>query len=183
MSDAQALDAVVAALTSRRPLPALFPTPPWTPWDADLRRRLVDGDLAALPPSVRAGLHLWNDALGEAHTLVQGMADADGAYWHGIMHRREGDLENADYWFRRVGTHPIFPAVRTAALNIAREAAAGGNAWAGGLAETLAAGPWDPHRFIALCGQARSGGPHPVLEGIQAAECACLLRHCRAALP
>ena len=99
------LAGVVARLRARSPLPALFPPKPWTPWNADIHRELT----ADPPPawtvgaSLRAGLLLWNDALDASHTLSQGIDNPTGAYWHGIMHRREGDLDNAGYWFRRVG--------------------------------------------------------------------------------
>lgn len=171
-----AVDAVIASLRARQPRPALVVPKPWVPWDADIQRRLVAGDLAAAPVKLRTGLMLWNDALGESHVLSQGIADADGAYWHGIMHRREGDLDNAAHWFRRVGAHPAFSAVQAAAVAIAREAGLGGNTWAADLATDLVARPWDPHRFIALCAAAReTPGPHPVLERIQVAEIECLL--------
>jgi len=171
---------VITRLRSRAPLPLLFPARPWAAWDAGMHRRLTSGDLTAAPAKVRAGLLLWNDALEDSHAVAQGIEDADGAYWHGIMHRREGDLDNAGYWFRRVGSHPAFPAVQAQAVEIARAAGLGGNAWAAELARSLEPGPWDPHRFIALCGGTRnSAGPHPVLERIQVAEFECLLQHCR----
>jgi hypothetical protein len=48
------------------------------------------------------------------------------------MHRQEPDPANAAYWFRSVGRHAIFPALRD-------EAAAAG----------FDSGPkWDPFRFI-----------------------------------
>lgn len=171
---------VILRLRERSPLPALFPPLPWKPWDGDIHRRLTVGDLATEAAPLRAGLLLWNDALAESHAISQGLPDADGAYWHGIMHRREGDLENAAYWFRRVGPHPVFSAVQAVAIQIAHAAGSAGNAWAQGVARDLeAAGHWSPFRFIDLCGEVRdTPGQHPVLERIQVAEFEFLLRHC-----
>ena len=170
------LSAVVARLRGRLPLPALFPAQPWRPWDAALNPR-IEG--LAMPAAVRAGLLLWNDALAESHAVSQGIDGPTGAYWHGIMHRREGDLDNAGHWFRRTGAHPVFPAVQAAALGITAEAAAAGNRWAADRgADLTAAGRWDPFRFAEWCGATRgSAGPHPVLERIQIAEIEALLRY------
>jgi hypothetical protein len=55
----------------------------------------------------QAGLWLLAGDLNHSHTLSQELPTAEGSYWHGIMHRREGDFENAKYWFRRVGQHPV----------------------------------------------------------------------------
>lgn len=49
---------------------------------------------------------LWWDAKGnwdKAHECAQEQDDKDGARVHAYLHRREGDLSNADYWYRRAG--------------------------------------------------------------------------------
>jgi len=39
-----------------------------------------------------------------AHKAVQGLDNDRRACWiHGILHRIEGDLENARYWYRKAG--------------------------------------------------------------------------------
>jgi hypothetical protein len=56
-----------------------------------------------LAPPLRA---LWWDARGDwnaAHEAAQEGEDADSAWVHALLHRREGDLANADYWYRRAG--------------------------------------------------------------------------------
>ncbi len=59
-------------------------------------------------PELAAGLWLYADDLERSHTLSQSIEDATGSYWHGIMHRREGDFSNAHYWMRRAARHPLF---------------------------------------------------------------------------
>jgi len=49
---------------------------------------------------------LWWAAKGDwhkAHALAQADAGADGAWVHAYLHRVEGDLANAAYWYRRAG--------------------------------------------------------------------------------
>ncbi len=56
---------------------------------------------AGLSPALQA---LWQDAKGEwdaAHALAQSQEDATGAWVHAYLHRVEGDLTNAGYWYRR----------------------------------------------------------------------------------
>ncbi len=54
-----------------------------------------------------AGLWLLAGDLDRSHTLSQSIESSDGSYWHGIMHRREGDYFNAKYWMRRCNGHPV----------------------------------------------------------------------------
>jgi len=57
-------------------------------------------------PALLAGLWLYVDELDRSHAISQSLSDATGSFWHGIMHRREGDFGNSHYWFRRTGAHP-----------------------------------------------------------------------------
>lgn len=59
-------------------------------------------------PPLIAGLWLYVDELDKSHRVSQSMHDATGAYWHGIMHRREGDFSNSHHWFRQASPHPAF---------------------------------------------------------------------------
>ncbi len=54
-----------------------------------------------------AGIWLLAGDLNRSHEVSQNLDTAEGSYWHGIMHRREGDFWNAKYWFRKVGPHPV----------------------------------------------------------------------------
>lgn len=54
-----------------------------------------------------SGLWLLAGDLDRSHSISQGIDSSDGSFWHGIMHRREGDFGNSKYWFRRVGSHPV----------------------------------------------------------------------------
>ncbi len=49
---------------------------------------------------------LWHDAKGDwdaAHRVAQEVEDESGAWVHGYLHRKEGDVSNAAYWYRRAG--------------------------------------------------------------------------------
>lgn len=51
-------------------------------------------------------LALWYDARNDwesAHGLVNDLEDKDAAWVHAYLHRKEGDLGNAAYWYRRAG--------------------------------------------------------------------------------
>lgn len=54
-----------------------------------------------------SGLWLLAGELDRSHTISQDQSSAEGSFWHGIMHRREGDFGNSKYWFRRVGRHNV----------------------------------------------------------------------------
>ncbi len=65
------------------------------------------GDTASANACISA-LWLHHDFLDRSHQISQNIATSSGSFWHGIMHRREGDYWNSKYWFRQVGNHPIF---------------------------------------------------------------------------
>ncbi|HXS75285.1 MAG TPA: hypothetical protein VN753_03840 [Terracidiphilus sp.] len=49
---------------------------------------------------------LWWDAKGDwkqAHGLVDELESKDGMAVHAYLHRKEGALSNADYWYARAG--------------------------------------------------------------------------------
>ena len=49
---------------------------------------------------------LWWDAKGEwtqAHGLVDELESKDGMAVHAYLHRKEGALSNAEYWYARAG--------------------------------------------------------------------------------
>ncbi len=51
-------------------------------------------------------LALWRDSTGswdEAHKIVQKTSGFDGDWIHAYLHRKEGDLSNASYWYSRIG--------------------------------------------------------------------------------
>lgn len=51
-------------------------------------------------------LALWHSGRGEwdrAHEIAQEIHSADGSWVHAHLHRQEGDLGNAAYWYRRAG--------------------------------------------------------------------------------
>ena len=49
---------------------------------------------------------LWYDGKGDwnkAHDLVNDLTSQDAARVHAYLHRKEGDIGNADYWYLRSG--------------------------------------------------------------------------------
>ncbi len=56
-----------------------------------------------LDPALKA---LWWDAKGDwhkAHECAQAKDDKQGQWVHAYLHRKEGDLSNAGYWYKRAG--------------------------------------------------------------------------------
>ena len=137
---------LAALLLARDPLPPLVPP--------GVYDEALTEEIAATtgPATVKAGLYLLNDDLPRAHALAQSVeGDPLGDYWHALIHRREGDYDNARYWFGRVGPLPI-------------------------LAQIYGPDPNAPKAFVERCRAAR-GGTDVGLEQFQRDEMAHLLEY------
>ena len=115
---------------------------------------------------VRGALFCAADALDAAHKIFQDDPSDIGSYWHGIMHRREGDFDNARYWFRRAGRLPVFAKMHEAAAQVSA---------------TMARQPtWDAYLLTGMCEQAKFGDREAVPEcvSLQRVEFDELLAYC-----
>ncbi len=70
----------------------------------DFKQSVIDGRLPAeLPLYLQA---LWHDGTGNwktAHDLIDQLTDQRSAHIHAYLHHKEGDIWNADYWYKRAG--------------------------------------------------------------------------------
>lgn len=62
----------------------------------------------------RALAHLHRREWQKAHELVMDLEDKIAYHMHGLVHRLEGDMENARYWYGRAGV-PLSRSLRLAA--------------------------------------------------------------------
>ena len=52
---------------------------------------------------------MWHARKGDwetAHNIAQSIGTELGSWIHAYLHRVEGDLSNADYWYKRTGKPP-----------------------------------------------------------------------------
>ena len=70
---------------------------------------LLRNSLTKNDPPQNLSIHLkalWYDAKNDwhkAHYLIQDLHDNNAAWIHAYLHRKEGDIGNADYWYSRAG--------------------------------------------------------------------------------
>ena len=183
-----AIAEAIEKLEAGNPLPTLVPQKAWSSELTDALEsaslnELFDGESLknmTFGEAIKSGLLLWNDALDESHNISQELGNQTGSYWHGIMHRREPDYSNSKYWFGRVGTHPIFPALRERALELFEETQNPSDALAD-IGQTIAAEEnWDTYQFIDWCQAAEDDSDSDVtrfLQQVQAEEIKLLLAY------
>jgi hypothetical protein len=122
-----------------------------------------------------AGVWLYHDFLDESHRISQEIPTPTGSYWHGILHRREGDFWNSKYWFRRVGEHPVFESLHREAARFVSE-----NDLEQSAVFLTKQTAWDPFAFVDLCeAQANTQSPVEMLcRRIQQQEWDLLFDYC-----
>lgn len=183
-----AIAEIIETLEAGNPLPALVPQ---QEWNAELTKSLQALSTTALfegqelknttfAEAIKSGLLLWNDALDASHTISQGLGNQTGSYWHGMMHRREPDYSNAKYWFGRVGTHPIFPALRERAISLLKETPNPSDTLARIAQAIETQVHWDAYQFIDWCQAAEGNMDADVtrfLRQVQAEEIKLLLAY------
>lgn len=65
--------------------------------------------ISAVAPATDSSVYLksmWYDAKGdwhEAHSIVDHMHDTTACWVHAYLHRKEGDIANADHWYSCAG--------------------------------------------------------------------------------
>jgi hypothetical protein len=128
---------------------------------ADLGRPPADRQMAR---ACLSALYLYHDFLDESHSISQDLPSATGSFLHAVMHRREPDASNSKYWWRRVGSHPVFGPLDAAAAALGYDSANG----------------WDPFAFVDWCEAARGRGTpdESLLRRVQLLEWQLLFDHC-----
>jgi hypothetical protein len=92
---------------------------------SDLTKAFVGAlDHEAPPPFATPMLRaVWLGLRGDwdkAHELAQAQDDDEGAWVHAWLHRIEGDMGNAEYWYRRAHKQTCRDDTRDEGLQIAR---------------------------------------------------------------
>lgn len=82
----------------------------------DIVEQVLSNPAIAARPELVAGLWLYVDDLDRSHTVSQSLLTTTGSFWHGIMHRREGDFSNSLYWMRQASGHPLIDTLDAAGL-------------------------------------------------------------------
>jgi hypothetical protein len=67
------------------------------------RSLTADQPPAGLTPALSALWWAGKSDWERAHEIAQSDEGADASWVHAYLHRQEGDLANASYWYRRAG--------------------------------------------------------------------------------
>lgn len=113
--------------------------------DTFANHKIVDANMASM---CLAGICLLHDYLDKSHKICQSVFTLEGSYWHGILHRREGDYYNSKYWFGQVGKHPVFKPLQQTAVEAASKFEQ--NEFMQFLSEQK---KWNPMAFVDLCAE------------------------------
>ena len=121
-----------------------------------------------------SAIWLLHDFLDKSHQISQSIPTPTGSFWHGIMHRREGDFWNSKYWFRQVGNHSIFSRLNSEVRQLLKSTDLKG------LKLLDQQSIWDPFLFVDLVQKyiGTGGKEEVVLRQIQHLEWQLLFEFC-----
>ncbi|WP_020617616.1 hypothetical protein [Paenibacillus daejeonensis] len=187
------IESIMVLLEERRPLQSLQPR---RIWDEELDKQIAELRIhdtnaqtgnADKVLAIQSGLHLWNDSLDRSHTLSQDMHHPTGSYWHGIMHRMEGDFSNAKYWMRQAAGHPAMTELHQEASRWLREQVQVEDLPQGEVRSALQqlrdADAWNPYPFVDAVERLQyerqeDERAREALEQLQFLEMRALLQYC-----
>ncbi len=113
-------------------------------------------------------IRLWWNQWNAAHELVQAQeGNIDCDLIHAILHRREGDYGNSQYWFAQTGESDAFAAIALGVASTLKDH----EKWRNIL---LAGGQWRSKAMIQLV---RQFPQDPLLMQVQADEFIAIARH------
>ncbi len=69
-------------------------------------REKSEKEISSLSPALQALWHAAHGRWDQAHELVQDDPSAECAWVHAHLHRVEGDIGNARYWYHQAGKKP-----------------------------------------------------------------------------
>lgn len=160
------LQPVFEALPFERAMQALVVTDQTPHPEASARvAKAVDTPALDERPDLVAGLWLYVDELDKAHGACQDLETPTGAYWHAIVHRREGDFSNAHHWLSRAAHHPAMGLI---------------DLTGGGAGSGTAVAAYDAGAVVDRVARAHERGDraHPALASVQHKEWKALFKWC-----
>jgi hypothetical protein len=139
---------------------------------SDSNQALLFGSSDVVDPEMaqccESGLWLLFGFLNQSHEISQSIHNAEGSYWHAIMHRLEGDFSNSKYWYHQVGDHSVLDAIGL----VAGDLEAGG-ADIGALVD--ASMTFSPDLYVNFC---QRNSESEIARKLQQIEWQCLFQHC-----
>jgi hypothetical protein len=97
------------------------------------------------------------------------------AFWHAIMHRREGDFSNSKYWYARAAGHPALATIAGSVGPLVNRAPADKS-----LLRMIASG-WNPNAFVDFVESVsadEADARYPIAVQLQQLEWRVLWEHC-----
>lgn len=149
----------IAGLLAQRPIVSVGPQ---IIWNERLDRQILaipldrlygnDRDKKVYGLALQAAFLIYNDSLSKGHDVLQDPIIYDrnetGDYWHALMHRKEGDYNNAKHWFP--STHPIHTELQAKVRDYLQTQTIQNEELRDSLATLSGQTAWNPSLFVGI---------------------------------